>query len=117
MILPQEIEANFIIPMIRKELAKELLLMNISQKKVAEILGISNAAVCHYSKDKRAKSGIVFGDEICRMIEESAKRMADKNPAPSKRSTISAHSSGKPRICAESIKALTNHATAARGAV
>jgi hypothetical protein len=78
MMQPQEIEAGYIIPLIRRELAKELSSMNISQKEISEILGISNAAVCQYSKDKRAKSGITFSEEIYKKIAESAKKMADK---------------------------------------
>jgi hypothetical protein len=78
MMQPQEIEANYVIPLIRRELAKELSSMNISQKEISGILGISNAAICQYSKDKRAKSGIVFNKEVYSMIGESAKKMADK---------------------------------------
>lgn len=52
LLLP-EIESLYIVPAIRKVFAQELKKRKISQKNIAEILGISEAAVCHYVKGKR----------------------------------------------------------------
>ncbi len=51
---PQEIEAFYVIPTIRKEFARVMKeKYNISQREIAEILGISEAAVSQYFKNKR----------------------------------------------------------------
>jgi hypothetical protein len=53
---PQEIEAVYIIPAIRKCLTLELLKEhNLSQKEIAELMGITEAAVSQYKKEKRGK--------------------------------------------------------------
>ena len=53
---PQEIEAVYIIPAIRKCLTLELLNEHaLSQKEIAKLMGISEAAVSQYKKDKRGK--------------------------------------------------------------
>ncbi len=54
--LPQEIEVWYVIPAIRKELAKILIeKYKLKQKKVAEILGITESAISQYLHKKRAK--------------------------------------------------------------
>ncbi|MDD5054334.1 MAG: transcriptional regulator [Candidatus Nanoarchaeia archaeon] len=72
---PQEIEANFVIPSIRKALAVELSKSNINQKNISELLGISDAAVCQYVKSKRATANIKFSKEINAKIKDSAKNI------------------------------------------
>ena len=53
--LPQEIEVWYIIPAVRKELAKLLTKKyELSYEKAGKILGISKAAVSQYLSDKRA---------------------------------------------------------------
>ena len=53
---PQEIEAVYIIPAIRKCLTLELLNEHeLSQKEIAKLMEISEAAVSQYKKDKRGK--------------------------------------------------------------
>ena len=53
--LPQEIEVWYIIPAIRRELAKCLIRDHkLTYEKVGEILGISKAAISQYLKNKRA---------------------------------------------------------------
>ena len=53
--LPQEIEVWYIIPAVRKELAKLLTKeYELSYEKAGKILGISKAAVSQYLSDKRA---------------------------------------------------------------
>lgn len=53
--LPQEIEVWYIIPAIRRELAKCLIKeYGLTYEKVGGILGISKAAISQYLKNKRA---------------------------------------------------------------
>ena len=55
-IMPQEIEVWYLIPALRKELSRMFIKEhNLSQKKAANLLGISEAAVSQYIKKKRAK--------------------------------------------------------------
>jgi len=55
MILPQEIEVFYVIPAIRRELAKALVKRGFKQKQVAEIFGVSKACICNYFKAKRGQ--------------------------------------------------------------
>ena len=77
MIYPQEIEVWYILPAIRKELAKELLKYNLNQKEVALKLGITEAAVSQYLKEKRANT-INLDENIKKTIERAAKRISVK---------------------------------------
>jgi len=53
--LPTEVEYWYVLPVIRKELAKSLKAEgNLRQKEVADILGISESAVSQYLKGTRA---------------------------------------------------------------
>jgi uncharacterized protein len=74
---PQEIEANFVIPAIRKYLTVEFYKKNISQKEISQLLGISAAAVNQYIKSKRATANIKFEKETIKKIKESAKKIID----------------------------------------
>ncbi|MBI4020109.1 MAG: helix-turn-helix domain-containing protein [Candidatus Aenigmarchaeota archaeon] len=53
-ILPQEVETWYIIPAIRREMAKEIIRRGLSQRGAAARLGITESAVSQYVKDKRA---------------------------------------------------------------
>lgn len=54
-LMPQEIEVWYIIPALRRELTRIFLKdYKLSQKKTAEILGVSEAAVSQYLTSKRA---------------------------------------------------------------
>lgn len=75
MLQPQEVEVLYVIPAIRRELAKALINLNLKQKKVAEMLGITPAAVSQYIKEKRAKD-IKFNPEFNNLIKESAKKIS-----------------------------------------
>ena len=70
--LPQEIEVWYIIPTIRKELARILTeKYKLTFEKTGRILGISKSAVCQYLKNKRA-SKIKLPENIKKEIEKSA---------------------------------------------
>ncbi|MDD4353071.1 MAG: transcriptional regulator [Candidatus Nanoarchaeia archaeon] len=79
---PQEIEANFVIPAIRKQLAVEMSKNKLNQKSISELLGISGAAVSQYVKSKRATANIKFDKITLEKIKESAKNISgDKSCA------------------------------------
>ncbi len=70
--LPQEIEVWYVIPTIRKELARIFTSKyKLKQKEAAKILGVSKAAVSQYMHSKRANS-INFPTRISKEIERSA---------------------------------------------
>jgi hypothetical protein len=73
---PQEIEANFVIHAIRKQLAVELSKNKLNQKSISELLGISQAAVSQYVKSKRATANIKFNKVTLAKIKESAKNIS-----------------------------------------
>ena len=69
---PQEIEVWYILPAIRRELAKALLSLGLNQKKVAEMLDVTEPAISQYLKSKRAKD-VKFSDKIKKRIKEASK--------------------------------------------
>ena len=77
--MPQEIEVRYILPAIRRELARIFVQEHkLSQKEAAKVLGLTEAAVSQYHHSKRAKE-VVFSDEITDDIRASAKKiLADR---------------------------------------
>jgi predicted transcriptional regulator len=51
--LPQEIEAFYVIPAVRRELARILVADGLTQRLVAHKLGVTDAAVSQYLSNKR----------------------------------------------------------------
>ena len=78
--MPQEIEVRYILPAIRRELARIFITEHDqSQKEAAKLLGITEAAVSQYRHSKRAKE-VVFSDSVIDEIKKSAESiLADKN--------------------------------------
>ena len=78
--MPQEIEVRYILPAIRRELASILIKDHKkSQKEVANILGLTEAAISQYQHSKRAKE-VVFSDSVINEIRKSAEKiLKDKN--------------------------------------
>jgi len=71
--LHQEIEVWYIIPAVRKELAKFLVSeYALSYEKTGKILGISKAAVSQYISNKRANK-ITLSSQVCEEIVKSGK--------------------------------------------
>ena len=72
-LLPQEVEVWYLIPAIRRELAKILLDKGKNQKEIAEILNLTESAVSQYLKGKR-------GGELGFNVEEKKiiNKYADK---------------------------------------
>jgi len=77
--MPQEIEVWYIIPALRRELAKLFVKdYNLSQKESAQILSITEAAISQYLKSKRAIE-VKFSDKELAEIKKVAKKIVD-NP-------------------------------------
>jgi len=72
--LLQEIELWYVIPALRNELASALKSYGLSQKKIAEILKVSPAAVSQYGSKKRGKD-IDWDNDMKKLIRECASRL------------------------------------------
>ena len=73
--MPQEIEVWYLIPALRRELAKIFIDEHkLSQKKVAEILGITDAAVSQYVNSKRG-SEVKFSKDEIEKIKKAAREI------------------------------------------
>ncbi len=78
LIFPQEIEVWYVLPAIRKKVALKMVEQGLAQNKVADIMGITPAAVCQYKKQKRAKVEI-FDEEMEKELEKSVKKIIKDN--------------------------------------
>ncbi|MBW2985357.1 hypothetical protein KY313_01765 [Candidatus Woesearchaeota archaeon] len=78
-IMPQEIEVWYLIPALRKELSRIFIRdYGLAQKKAAELLGISEAAVSQYVKEKRGKEIKFTKSELGEIKDTAAKIVKDK---------------------------------------
>ena len=78
-LLPQEIEVWYIIPAVRKELARLLTKEHgLSYEKAGAALGVSKAAVSQYLSNKRANK-IKLTPEVKKEVAKSAKVISE-NP-------------------------------------
>ena len=76
-VMPQELEVWYLIPALRRELAKIFIKeYGLKQKKVAECLGITEAAISQYLNSKRGKE-IKFSDKAMKDIKASAKEIME----------------------------------------
>ena len=74
--MPQEIEVWYIIPALRRELAKSMINdLKLTQKHIAKIMGLTEAAVSQYLHSKRGKE-VIFSDAVLKEIKKSAKEIA-----------------------------------------
>lgn len=71
---PCEIIVWEVLPCIRKGLAEHLLKYGLSQKEIAERIGVSNAAISQYLSNKRGKI-TSFDDFLKKEIEKSAEKI------------------------------------------
>ncbi len=78
MLMPQEIEVWYVLPAIRKELAKAMSAKGIRQKEIARLLNTAESAVSQYLKEKRAME-IEFDSEIKQEIVKSAEKIIIDN--------------------------------------
>ena len=73
--MPQEIEVRYILPAIRRELARIFIQEHkLSQKEAAKLLGLTEAAVSQYQHSKRAKE-VIFSNDVVHEIMASAKKI------------------------------------------
>jgi predicted transcriptional regulator len=72
--LRQEVEVWYIIPAIRREIAKALVKKGLSQRKVAMKLGLTDAAVSQYFNSKRGNE-VRFSQNIKKEIKDSVDRI------------------------------------------
>ncbi|MBW2972352.1 transcriptional regulator [Candidatus Woesearchaeota archaeon] len=79
--LPQEIELWYVIPAIRKALVTELKKHKMKQKDIAPLLGITEAAVSQYMRDKRASRcyEAFQKDPLKAEIKAAANRIMENN--------------------------------------
>ncbi len=75
MIMPQELEVWYLLPAIRRELAKEMLKLGMNQSDVAKKLGMTRAAISQYIRLKRAQK-ITFDKNTLFEIKKSAKHLS-----------------------------------------
>jgi uncharacterized protein len=73
---PQEVEVFYILPAIRKELSTSLKALGKSQKEIAKLLGVTEAAVSQYISSKRG-TDVHFPAEIKMLITAAAPRITD----------------------------------------
>ena len=66
---PCEMVVWYIIPAIRSELAKDLLKLGMKQKKISELMDITQPAVSQYITDKRG-SGIKLNEDVVKALAE-----------------------------------------------
>ena len=68
---PQEIAVWYILPALRKELTLEMKKLGLDQKTIAKVIGVTEAAVSQYIKEKRANE-VTFDAETLEEIKKSA---------------------------------------------
>ena len=75
---PQEVEVFFILPALRRDLARVMKEppLNFDQKTIAKRLGITEPAVSQYINNKRATK-VVFSPHMMGVIRASAKKIDD----------------------------------------
>ena len=77
-LLPQEIEVWYIIPAVRKELARLLIRKyGLTYERTGNILGVSKAACSQYLSNKRANK-VKLTPEVKKEIAKSAKIVAER---------------------------------------
>ncbi len=72
--LPQEIEAFYAIPAVRRELARRLVALGMTQRDVARKLEVTDAAVSQYLSNKRG-TAMEFSVQIDKALTDAAQRI------------------------------------------
>lgn len=80
MLHPQEVEVYIVLPAIRRELSLLMKKMGMEQKEIAKKLGVTDAAVSQYLKDKRGQAEIAFPKEVLPEFEKAAKAIKQGSP-------------------------------------
>ena len=78
-VLPQEIQVWYVLPALRRELARVLIRGHgLVQKKVASIMGVSEGAVSQYLSSKRGTI-VRFDRHVLAEVEASAMRISNNS--------------------------------------
>ena len=77
---PQEIEAFYLLPALRRELAGALKALGKDQKTIASLLGVTGAAVSHYLSGKRGAEMEMPASFVAK-VRERAKHIKDSASA------------------------------------
>lgn len=77
-IFPQQVELNYLIPSLRKELAVAMKDLGLSQRETAKRLMVTEAAVSQYFSEKRAGT-VEFNTHVLSKIKEVAKEINSAN--------------------------------------
>jgi predicted transcriptional regulator len=85
--LPAEIEAFYVIPAVRRELARLLVARGLTQRAIAQKLGVTEPAVSQYLANKR---GIPYEypENVARELEAAADRIKAANDSSAARAEI-----------------------------
>ena len=76
LMFPEEIDVWYVFPALRREIAVELKKIGMKSNKIAELLGITKAAVSQYLSGKRA-SKISFTDNMKSKIKNAAVKIKE----------------------------------------
>ncbi len=77
-IFPQQVELNYMIPSLRRELAVAMKDLGLTQREIAERLVVTEPAVSQYFSEKRATT-VHFNNKITEKIKEVAKNINSNN--------------------------------------
>lgn len=100
-LMPQEIEVWYLIPALRKQLAKALISdFKQSQKQVSQILGITESAVSQYLNEKRAYELKFNKHEIKEIRKTAEKIISDKENCNKHLYRLTVQLRGADAICA-----------------
>lgn len=76
--MPQEIEAYYVLPALRRDLAMSMKDKGLPQKEIARLLGVTEPAVSQYLSAKRAKD-VMFSKMVRAKIREAAGKITDEH--------------------------------------
>ncbi|MDP4012846.1 MAG: helix-turn-helix domain-containing protein [Candidatus Nanoarchaeia archaeon] len=76
-IFPQEIEVNYMIPSLRKELAAAMKDLGLTQREIAKKLRVTEQAISQYFNEKRAIH-VTFNDKVKSRIKELAPTITEE---------------------------------------
>jgi uncharacterized protein len=74
--LPCEIVVWYVIPVVKSELARAMVKRGMTQKRVSEVIGVTQAAISQYMSKKRG-SGMELTDEMRQVLNEFADSVVD----------------------------------------
>ena len=99
-LMPQELEVWYLLPSLRKEIAKILVNEHeLSQKEVAVIFGMTESAVSQYLKSKRANELKFSNQELAEIKKYADKIMQDKKNYHSHLFELSKKMRGTKSLC------------------